>query len=215
MRIRTIALLLTLTGLSSIVFADTPTMNVWPGKAPGDSSTIGPEQWGRPGERSKRVTNVTEPTLTVFHPDQDVDTGVSVIICPGGGYKALMMDYEGEDVAHWLNSIGVTGIVLKYRVPAPQGTPSHLPALQDAQRAMSLVRSKAKAWNLKPDRIGMLGFSAGGHLTATVSTNFDQRAYTALDKVDEVSCRPIRTRERNCFFVTATVTDELAWQLGQ
>ena len=170
--------------------ADPITLNVWPDKAPGDSSSIGAETWGTNGKPSKRVTNVTLPTLTVLRPEKDKDTGVAVIVCPGGGYSALMMDYEGEDVARWLNTLGVTGIVLKYRVPAPAGVPKFLPALQDAQRAMSLVRSKAKEWQLDEKRIGMLGFSAGAHLTAAVSTNDDKRAYDAIDDVDKMSCRP-------------------------
>jgi acetyl esterase/lipase len=185
-------LLLSLCLLSPLARAadEPPTMNVWPAKPPGDTGTIGAEQWGQNGKPSKRVTNVTIPTLTVFRPEKDKDTGVAVIVCPGGGYKALMMDYEGEDVAKWLNSLGVTGIVLKYRVPAPEGVPAHLPALQDAQRAMSIVRSKAKEWNLDEKRIGMLGFSAGAHLTAAASTNFDQRAYDPIDETDKISCRP-------------------------
>jgi acetyl esterase/lipase len=136
------------------------------------------------------VTNVSKPTLEVLRPAKDKDTGVAFIVCPGGGYKNLMMDYEGEDVARWLNTIGITGIVLKYRVPAPGGTPKFEPALQDAQRSISLVRSKAKEWGLKEDRIGMLGFSAGGHLAAAASTNFDKRSYPAADDIDKVSCRP-------------------------
>jgi acetyl esterase/lipase len=101
-----------------------------------------------------------------------------------------MMDYEGEDCARWLNTLGVTGIVLKYRVPAPEGTPKYLPALQDAQRTISFVRSKAGEWNIKPDKIGIMGFSAGGHLSAAASTNFDKRAYDVIDAADQVSCRP-------------------------
>ena len=166
--------------------AESPqTLNVWPARAPGESGPAKPEQW-----QKKKVTDVTEPNLEVFRPEKSKDTGVAVIVCPGGGYRSLMMDYEGEDVARWLNSIGITGIVLKYRVPAPQGTPRYLPALQDAQRAMSLVRSRAGEWNIDAERIGMLGFSAGGHLTAATCTNFDKRAYEPIDAIDQVSCRP-------------------------
>lgn len=194
MKTFTLAVLLSLMfsmAASNLVADDAPvTLDVWPAKPPGDAGDIGAEVWGQPNKISKRVTNVTKPNLKIFRPAKDIDTGVSVIVCPGGGYTALMMDYEGEDVAVWLNSIGVTGIVLKYRVPAPKGLPKHLPALQDAQRTISLVRSKAKEWNLNPDRIGMLGFSAGGHLTATASTNFDKRSYDAIDAIDQASCRP-------------------------
>jgi acetyl esterase/lipase len=181
-----------------VVAADAPPnapapIEVWPSKAPGETGQVGAEQWqqNKPGEKPfKKVTNVSQATLTVYRPAKEKDTGVAVIVCPGGGYKALMMDYEGEDAATWLNSLGVTGIVLKYRVGDREGTPRWLPALQDAQRAMSLVRSKAKEWGIKEDRIGMLGFSAGGHLTAATGTNFDKRAYEAIDAVDKVNCRP-------------------------
>ena len=168
-------------------------LDVWPATPPGENRLTAPEKWdqNKPGEPTfRRVTNVSHPTLTVFRPPADKDTGVAVIVCPGGGYVNLMMDYEGEDIAKWFNSIGVTGIVLKYRVPAPQGTPRWLPGLQDAQRSISIIRSKAAEWKLSPDRIGMLGFSAGGHLTAAASAGFEKRVYDAIDDVDKVSCRP-------------------------
>jgi acetyl esterase/lipase len=116
-----------------------------------------------------------------------------VVIAPGGGYNILAWDLEGEEVARWLNTVGVTGILLKYRVPRRPGTPflaAPPQAEMDAQRAMSLVRSKAGEWGIDPKRIGMLGFSAGGHLTAWTATNFDRRSYEAIDDVDKVSCRP-------------------------
>lgn len=172
------------------------TVDVWPGKAPGDDRELGPEKVteSKPGQRPvKRITNVSRPTLTIFRPARDRDTGAAVVIAPGGGYHILAWDLEGEEVAKWLNSIGVTGIVLKYRVPRRPGTPGDKAppqAQMDAQRALSLVRSKAKEWHLDPKRIGMLGFSAGGHLTAWASTNFDHRSYKAGDAVDAVSCRP-------------------------
>jgi acetyl esterase/lipase len=169
-----------------------PAFDVWPGPAPGESGQIGAEKVEvKPGEKPVTlVTNVTVPTLTVFRPDQDKDTGAAVVINPGGGYYVLAWDLEGEEVARWLNSIGVTGIILKYRVPARPDQPRHLPPLKDAQRAMSLVRSKAGELGIDPRRIGMLGFSAGGNLTAIACTNFDKRAYEPLDEVDQVSCRP-------------------------
>lgn len=173
------------------------TLDVWPGKAPGETADIGAEKYleEKPNEKKKvkRLTNVSKPTLTVFRPEKDKDTGAAVVIAPGGGYHILAEDLEGEEVATWLNSIGVTGIVLKYRVPRRADQPKDKPPigpLQDAQRAMSLVRSKAPEWGIDPKRIGMLGFSAGGHLTASTSTNFDRRAYESLDDVDKLSCRP-------------------------
>jgi acetyl esterase/lipase len=174
----------------------TAVLDVWPGAAPGEregGSGIGAEmaQPLKPGEKPIiRLTNVTKPTITVYRPAKDNDTGASVIICPGGGYSILAWDLEGQEIANWLNDIGVTGIVLKYRVPGRPDEPRGQLPLMDAQRAISLVRSKAKEWNLDPSRIGMLGFSAGGHLTAAASTHFDQRAYSATDDVDQTSCRP-------------------------
>jgi len=169
------------------------TLDVWPSAAPGEDAARGEEKLEeqKPGQREvKRLTNVSKPTLTFFRPPRERDTGTSVVICPGGGYHILAMDLEGDEVATWLNSIGVTGIVLKYRVPRKEGRPPHAAPLQDAQRAMSLVRSRASEWEIAPDRIGILGFSSGGHLSAATSTNFDQRGYDPLDAVDQESCRP-------------------------
>lgn len=182
-----------LSGLLLLAAAPAQTIDVWPGPAPGEKGDIGEEKTdgNKPGQPTfVRVTNVTKPTLTVFPAPEGKNTGAAVVICPGGGYRVLMMDYEGTDVAKWLNGLGVTGIVLKYRVPAREGQPRHLAALQDAQRAMSLVRSKAKEWGVAGDRIGILGFSAGGHLSAATSTNYEKRSYEAIDEVDRVSCRP-------------------------
>lgn len=170
-------------------------LDVWPGKVPGAKGDAGPEkvtEVKRGMKTVRRLTNVSKPTITVYRPNKDKDTGAAVLICPGGGYNFLAWDLEGEDVARWLNSIGVTGIILKYRVPRLPEDKDKQPIgpLQDAQRALSLVRSKAGTWGIDPKRIGMLGFSAGGHLTARTATNFDKRAYDAIDAVDKESCRP-------------------------
>jgi acetyl esterase/lipase len=144
-------------------------------------------------ESTRMVTNVSKPTLTIYRPAKGKDTGAAVLICPGGGYWNLYWQLEGEEVAAWLNSLGVTGIILKYRVPRrpdePRGEPARRP-LQDAQRAVSLVRSKAKQWGIDPNRIGMVGFSAGGHLAIATATSFPKRTYEAVDDIDKVSCRP-------------------------
>ncbi|MBL8792727.1 MAG: alpha/beta hydrolase [Planctomycetia bacterium] len=171
-------------------------LDLWPGKVPGENVPIGEEKLleQKAGEKQvQRLTNISRPTITIHRPAKDKDTGAAVLIAPGGGYNILAWDLEGEEVAAWLNSIGVTGIVLKYRVPRRPDQPKDQPpvgALQDAQRAMSLVRAKAKDMGLDPKRIGMLGFSAGGHLSAWTSTNFDKRAYEPMDEIDKQSCRP-------------------------
>lgn len=173
--------------------ADKPiVLEVWPDQAPGEKGDIEDEKLLPPkGEKPiDRLTNVTKPTITVYKPDKEKDTGTAVLICPGGGYHILAMDLEGTEVADWLNSIGATGIVLKYRVPRRKDRPKHLAPLQDAQRAMSLVRKHARQWGIDPSRIGILGFSAGGHLSAAASTNFDKRQYEPIDDDDGICCRP-------------------------
>ncbi|MBL7037496.1 MAG: alpha/beta hydrolase [Pirellulaceae bacterium] len=173
--------------------ADKPVvLDVWPSEVPGEKGDIDEEKLLPPRAEKPvdRLTNVTKPTITVYKPDPQKDTGTAVLICPGGGYHILAMDLEGTEVAEWLNSIGVTGIVLKYRVPRRKDLPKHQAPLQDAQRAMSLVRKHADQWRIAPSRIGILGFSAGGHLSATASTNFDKRGYDAIDETDQISCRP-------------------------
>jgi acetyl esterase/lipase len=171
-------------------------LDVWPDKVPGETKPIDAEKLvePKPGQtKVQRLTNVSKPTITVHRPQADKNTGAAVVICPGGGYNILAWDLEGEEVAAWLNSIGVTGIILKYRVPRRPDQPKDQPPpgpLQDAQRALSLVRSKATEWGIDPKRIGILGFSAGGHLSAKASTSFDKRTYEPIDDFDSVSCRP-------------------------
>ena len=160
-------------------------IQLWPGQAPGDS---GPQ--GEDKIEKGSVVGVTRPTLAVYRPAKDKDTGAAIVVAPGGGYRVLAITHEGTDVAAWLTSIGVTAVLLRYRVPKrPDDADNKLP-LQDAQRAISIVRTKAAEWGIDPARIGFLGFSAGGHLTANVSTNYDRRAYDAIDDADKASCRP-------------------------
>jgi acetyl esterase/lipase len=209
--------------------ADKPlVVDLWPGKPPDETAgTIGAETT-RPSpkldrsqvevtESTRLVTNVTKPTITVCRPPKDKDTGTAVLICPGGGYWNLYWELEGEEVAAWLNSIGVTGIILKYRVPRrpdePKGEPARRP-LQDAQRAVRLVRSRAKEWGLHPDRIGIVGFSAGGHLAAATATGFEKRTYEPVDAVDKVSCRPDFAVPVYSGYLKAKDRDELATGLG-
>jgi acetyl esterase/lipase len=142
---------------------------------------------------TKLVTNVTKPTLTIYSPPKDRNTGTAMLICPGGGYHNLFWELEGEEVAAWLNARGITGIILKYRVPRRPGDVkggAPLGPQRDAQRAVSLVRSRAAEWGIDPGRIGIVGFSAGGHLAVATATKFEKRLYDATDEIDKVSCRP-------------------------
>jgi acetyl esterase/lipase len=144
-------------------------------------------------EPTRMITGVTNPTISIYRPKPDQDTRTAIVICPGGGYWDLYWQLEGEEVAAWLNSLGVTGIILKYRVPRrpdePKGEPARRP-LQDAQRAVSLVRNKAKELGVDPQRIGIVGFSAGGHLAIATATRFEKRTYEPVDDLDNISCRP-------------------------
>ena len=184
--------------------ADKPVViELWPGKAPEETGNIGPEKVVMSPkltlkevevtESTRMITNVTKPAISIHRPAKEKDTGAAVVICPGGGYWNLYWELEGEEVAAWLNSLGVTGIILKYRVPRrpdePKGEPARRP-LQDAQRAISLIRCRSKEWNIDPKRIGMIGFSAGGHLVLATATNFEKRSYQPIDEIDRVSCRP-------------------------
>lgn len=185
--------------LAAPLFAVEPAvvLDVWPGPPPGESKTLPPEADQTKdsdkliaGRRIIKLGNVSKPQLAVYRPARDQDTGAAVLICPGGGFNILAYDLEGTEVAAWLNSIGVTGIVLKYRVPARDPKERWLAAVQDAQRAMSLVRSKAAEWNIDAKRIGILGFSAGGATAGIAALAGDKRHYAALDAIDSVSNRP-------------------------
>src|SRR5258705_3204767 len=153
--------------LGRVVGADKPeVVEIWPGKVPDESGGIGPERVRMSPkldrkqveitEQSKLITAVSKPTITIYPAAKENKTGTAIVICPGGGYWDLYWQVEGEEVAAWLNSIGVTGVILKYRVPRrpdePQGQPARRP-LQDAQRAVSLLRSKARQWGINPERI--------------------------------------------------------------
>ncbi|HXT60175.1 MAG TPA: alpha/beta hydrolase [Pirellulales bacterium] len=172
-------------------------LDLWPEKPPGEVRKIGPEQdFTKPedkliaGRKIIKLGNVSVPQMHVFLPPKERRNGAAAVVCPGGGFQILAWDLEGTEAAEWLNSLGVAALVLKYRVPkAPQDAP-WLAAVQDAQRAMSLARGKAAEWDIDPDRLGVLGFSAGGLTAARVAAQHDQRAYEAADEFDRAPFRP-------------------------
>ena len=175
-------------------------IEIWPKAAPGGQVVNGPEKT-EPGKSPvagkpwTAITNVTRPTITLFYPTVE-NTGVTLVVFPGGGYRVLAIDLEGTEVCDWAVAKGITCVLLKYRVP--YGTADHRSgpcpqasaALQDAQRTMGLLRLNAKKWKINPRKIGVVGFSAGGHLAAAISTNYKKRVYSLVDAADTESCRP-------------------------
>jgi acetyl esterase/lipase len=171
-------------------------LTLWPNGAPGTNTTTGPEKDTTTakdnliaGKAVVRLGNVASPTLTVFAP-QGKNTGAAVVVFPGGGYSILAIDLEGTEVCDWLTARGITCVLLKYRVPGTGPYPKSAAALQDAQRAVGMVREHAAEWKIDPKRVGVLGFSAGAHLAAAVSTHYEQRLYPRVDAADDLSCRP-------------------------
>jgi acetyl esterase/lipase len=176
---------------------------IWPGTPPDAVSYDGPEYLakverkdalvaGRPWLSAERVS---VPTMTVYSPKGN-NTDAAVVVFPGGGYQILAIDLEGTEVCDWLTARGVTCVLLKYRVPGSQkfpksgAYPQAPQALEDAQRTIGLVRFHAAEWHINPHKIGVIGFSAGGHLVAATSTHFEKRIYPVTDAADKVSCRP-------------------------
>jgi acetyl esterase/lipase len=143
---------------------------------------------GAPGAEGDQEGD--KPSLTIYLPSEGKATGTAVVICPGGGYGFLAMDHEGHQVARWLNSFGVAGFILKYRHRRSGSGYGHPAPLQDAQRAVRTVRSRAEEWGIEPGRIGILGFSAGGHLASSAGTHFSKRYNKTTESIDRVSCRP-------------------------
>jgi acetyl esterase/lipase len=168
---------------------------IWPGAPPDSTPNLKPESADPDGG----AYDVSRPTMTVYAA-QDRNTGVAVVVFPGGGYRALAMGGEGTEICDWLTSHGITCVLLKYRVPGSgpwwddenkrRVYPKVQTALQDAQRTLGLVRQHAAQWQIDPHKVGVIGFSAGGHLVAAVSTHFEQRTYAPVDAADQLSCRP-------------------------
>jgi len=160
-----------------LCFAQQPVeLELWPGGAPENNGLTKTEQ----GD------DYSIAKLYVYRPEQQKNTRTAVVICPGGGYGTLAMSHEGHDYARWLSGNGITAVILKYRLPNKH----HFIPLKDAQRALRTVRSKAGEWNIDPDKVGISGFSAGGHLASTAATHFDEGNALAVDPLDRLSCRP-------------------------
>jgi acetyl esterase/lipase len=200
-----VSLLATIPFLSAGLVAQKPawqppsghvTLNLWPHGAPGAQANASAETDMTTekdnviaGKPIIRLGNVSTPTLTLYSPTAK-NTGAALVVFPGGAYRILAIDLEGTEVCDWLGSVGVTCVLVKYRVPDSGPYPKSSAALQDAQRAVGMVREHAAEWHIDPARVGVLGFSAGGHLSAALSTHFEQRLYDAVDAADRLSCRP-------------------------
>jgi len=182
---KTIRLLVIVLAISMHAIAqDKDIIHIWPGDVPGETAPKHPAKTTPDtSNHVVRLTDVTDPTLQVFHPAKP--NGAAVIVCPGGGYKILAINHEGYEIAKWLNTLGFTAFVLQYRVPdKEQG------ALQDAQRAIRLVKSRAAEYKINPDKVGILGFSAGGSLSARISTLYEADSYKKIDAADNQSAKP-------------------------
>lgn len=170
------------------------TMPIWPGAVPDQPADL-PAEHNVPnghlvaGRPYVRLTDVSRPTITLYKA-QGKNSGAAVLVFPGGGYKVVSMDLEGTEVCQWLNAAGVNCILLKYRVPDTGPYPKSPAALEDAQRAMGLVREHAAGWGIDPRRVGAMGFSAGAHLAAALSNHSEKRLYQPIDAADQQSCRP-------------------------
>ncbi len=194
MRLELAALLLALSSSPLMFAAGSLEIKLWPGNVPGEENFQVPP----PNPNAKqpkddgilRIALVTEPTLTLFRAPADKANGTAVLVCPGGAYNILAFDKEGTEIAEWLNSIGITAAVLKYRVPRRDKDMPHAAPLQDAQRGQRLMRQNSDAWGIKPGAVGILGFSAGGNLTVMAGTHWDETTYPRQDVADELSCRP-------------------------
>ncbi len=175
---------------ATLTAADPSELKLWPGGVPGETEKPGETKVQPGNDDIIRVTYVGDPTMTIFRAPAETANGCAVVICPGGRYSILAWDLEGTEIAEWLNSIGVTGIVLKYRVPRRDKEQPHKAPLQDARRAIRLARKNADAWAIDPQRVGILGFSAGGNLAVMAGTHWDKATYEKVDDADQLSCRP-------------------------
>jgi acetyl esterase/lipase len=182
---------------TQIAGAEPLVVNLWEGIPPGENGSLPPED-DTPGlndrevagRQVQRIKNVSVPQLAIYRPEKPADSKAAIVICPGGGHRILAYDLEGVEIAQWLNGLGITGIVLKYRVPFRDESDKSRAAVQDAQRAIRIVRNRSAELGVAPDKIGMMGFSAGGEVAAKTCLLHSNSYYTPVDSVDEASCRP-------------------------
>ena len=175
---------------------DHTTIELWPGGLPADAKPVSAETIATAKKKAaeeklpNRFYYVDTPTLTVFEPPADKKTDLAMVVCPGGGYYMLAFQHEGIDMGKWLADLGITTFVLKYRVPRRDPVNVHWEPMQDVQRAIRIVRSKATDYKFDPEKLGVLGFSAGGHLTVMAGTQYETQSYPAVDDADKLSCKP-------------------------
>src|SRR5688500_9386022 len=176
--IRTIIAFTFLIGLTGNLFGQSKVINLWNGKVPGAIHNAEYQQTIDSANNWVKMSFVTDPTLNVYPAPAEKATGTAVIICPGGGYSKLAIAHECAKVAQWFNGLGITAFVLNYRLPSDEiMVDKSIGPLQDAQKAMRIVRQHAKEWGIDPSKIGIMGFSAGGHLASTLSTHFNEKVY--------------------------------------
>jgi endo-1,4-beta-xylanase len=197
MLVRTLAVVVSIVFAGLLHAADAPqVIYLWPAGSPtlkgADEKEITTPENVKPGERINSIRNVHSPSIEVYLPPADKAVGTAVIVAPGGGHRQLVIGSEGSDIAKWLNDLGVAAFVLKYRLAFTPNYPYTVEgeALADTQRAIRIVRARAKEWGVKPDRIGILGFSAGGALAALADIRFDRGKSESLDPIEQTSCRP-------------------------
>jgi endo-1,4-beta-xylanase len=177
---------------SLAIAADQPVIFLWPNGAPGSEGHIAPEAVRTTPQGEHVISSVHNPSVTVYLPSKETATGAAVVIAPGGGHSELWTDHEGYNMASWLSNHGVAGIVLKYRLAREKGSTYkvEVEALADMQRAIRVARSHAADWGINPDRVGVMGFSAGGELAALAATRFDNGNPSAADPIDRLSSKP-------------------------
>jgi acetyl esterase/lipase len=189
-------LILLLNGIMSAhVFSQDETIRLFPNGAPGEKGDPREETvdlTGKKvgGETVQHVGNVSDPAIMIYHSVQELANGTTMIVCPGGGYNILAYDLEGTEICEWLNDMGIMAVLLKYRTPRREGAAKHAAPLQDAQRAVSYVRAHAAELNIHPERIGIMGFSAGAHLSVMACNHAEEHTYPTVDACDRFSSRP-------------------------